>query len=219
MSFFEILLIVWQIIRNQHKTIIFCQISNAVIYLFVILYYLLRISILQLDFEQISKQKTLIQRTFQKNFKKEMILMIIFDVDCTNWNFQKRCHHVHFFESIYNNVTKNQTLIRVRRFDNSIKMIYLYHYFVEKTWTSFNVVKNIRKCIFEATTLLNKEIFENVENETNEKIDIENWVWCDEKLFDARDFHVLNQEFSIFTSIELLIKMMKIRIDEFVETK
>ena len=80
-------------------------------------------------------------------------------------------------------------------------------------------MKNIRKCIFETTTLLNKKIFENVEDEINKKIDIENWIWCDKKLFNARDFHVLNYEFLILISIELLIKMIKIRIDKFVETK
>ena len=160
---------------------------------------------------------------YSENFSKKSQEKNDFDDHLWCWlyelKFSKTLSSYSFFESIYNNVTKNQTFIRVRRLDNSIKMIYLYHYFVEKTWISFNVVKNIRKCIFETTTLINKKMFKNVENEINEKIDIEDWIWCDEKLFDACDFHVLNHEFSIFTSIELLIKMMKIRIDEFVETK
>ena len=217
MSFFKILLIVWQIIKNQHKIIIFCQIFDTIIYLFVILNCILRIFILQLNFEQTSKQKIFVQKIFQKKFKKNMILIIIFDINCIKWNFQKRCYHVYFFEIVYNNVIENQILIRVKRFENSTKMIYLYYYYIDETWTFFNAIKNIRKCFSKTTTFLNKNIFENVENEINKKINIDEWIWYNEQLFDTQNFHIIDFEFSILFSIELLIKIMKIRIDEFVE--
>lgn len=218
MSLLEILLTVWQVIRDQHKAIIFCQTPGAVTYLFVILSCILRISILQLGPGQTSEQKALVQRTFQKEPKKGMILVTTFGAGCTGWNFQERCHHVHFFEAAYNNATEDQALTRVRRLGNPAKVVYLYHYYIDGTWTSSSAVKNIRKCLPEAAALLNKDIFENVGDETSGEIDIGEWVWCDGQLFDARDPHVVGFGFPILSPIELLTKMMETRTGEFVET-
>lgn len=148
-----------------------------------------------------------------------MILVTSFDSECTSWNFQERCWHVHFFESAYNNAIENQAFIRVRWLSNPVKVRHLFPYVIDWTFSFFNTVNKIKKCIPKTTALLSRKIFENVGVENKGEIDIGQWVWCDGHSLDAHNPQVASLDFEVLSPVELLTKMMETRMGEHIDTQ
>ena len=74
---------------------------------------------------------------------------------------------------------------RSRRPGNPSNVIYLYEYYVENSWDSKAVWRNIEKIIPEAMAVLNKQVFDGGEGE--DSMELGEWVLQDGELTRLED--------------------------------
>ena len=88
-----------------------------------------------------------------------MILLVIFALVAVRINFQKNCWRIHIIESFNNEDIRDQIIDRVRRFENSSRIVFLYKYFISDIFDSKIMTRNLQKAISQIMIELNKEIF------------------------------------------------------------
>ena len=199
-------------IRDEHKALIFIKQSETLIYLHDV-FLQLKIDVVIIHSNMTSTVKTITQNRFNEKIDSAMILITTFDVDAIELNLQTKCFHVHFFKSSWSRDTFLQENKRCRRLDNSFSFVKIYEYFVQNTFDSRQITRNVEKFMLEIFAHLSQDLMIEQENET---VEIENWIWWREELMlinDRRLREVSTKKLIMF-SIELLRHMITQQSDK-----
>ena len=195
----DVSLTISQMIKNRYKTIIWIQISTIMKKLYVVLCRILQFDVVCIYAKQTITKKYEIQRLFNENSNRTMILIIIYDAADFEINFQKLCFHVHFFEQFLNQFMQNQILTRCRRFDNFNNVINVFEYYIKNIICSQQMIRNLKKYISKIAINFNK----NIKNDVND-ITLRNYVIHNERMILIIDFRIINLNFFKLKSNEFI---------------
>lgn len=178
----------------------------AVVVFLLAAFRLLNIEVITLSAFQKADERDRIIEDFNEFNRKPMVFLITYAIGSTGLNLQKDCHRVHLVEGATNLGTLGQSIGRVRRLGNPSSVVYVYEYYVNGTFDSKNVWRNIEKAVPQAMAELNRQIFYGEEGASDGTIDIDlgDWVLVDDKLVRADDIEDDGEERYILTAHEVL---------------
>ena len=188
-----------QMIKNRYKAIIWIQTSAIMKKLYAVLCRILQLDVVCIYAKQTTTKKYEIQRLFNENSNRTMILITIYDAADFEINFQKLCFHVHFFEQSLSQFMQNQILTRCRRLENFNNVINVFEYYIENIICSQQMIRNLKKCISKIAINLNK----NIKNDVND-IALRNYVIHNERMILIIDSRVINLNFFKLKSNEFI---------------
>ena len=171
-----------QVIRDKHKALIWAQTPAVLEKLYAVLDRILHIDVVVIYAGQPQAERNEVQRLFNEDPNRAMVLITTYGAAGLGTNFQKLCYHVHFFEQSLSQSLQDQALTRARRLGNPSKVVYVFEYYIEGTICSQQVVRNLEKCIPEAAANLNNEYSESVTGVT-----VGDWVLHNNRLVPAAD--------------------------------
>ena len=113
------------------------------------------------------------------------VLVVTYAVAAVGLNLQHKCWRVHLIESAHNMGTQTQALGRAVRVGNPSPVVWLYEYFVEDTFDSTAIWRNIEKAIPQAMAELNRSLFPG--DSEGGTVDIGDWVLRNGALVQASE--------------------------------
>lgn len=165
-----------QVVRDQEKILIFCQLP-AVTVLLVAIFRLLAIDCVTLGAYQQAEERDAVITAFTECTDRAQILITTYAVGSTGLNLQQMCWRVHMVECAHNLGVQAQALGRAVRVGNPSAVVWMYEYYVAGSFDSRMIWRNIEKAIPQAMAELNRQIFNGGDDAGDVTVDLGEWVF------------------------------------------
>lgn len=162
--------------RDQEKVLIFCQLPATTVLILAVLR-LLHIDVVTLGAFQKPEEREAVIAAFTERDDCAHVLVSTYAVAAVGLNLQPKCWRVHLIESAHNLGTQTQALGRAVRVGNPSPVVWLYEYYVENTFDSLTIWRNIEKAIPQAMAEINRVVFAGEEGSSDDSVDLGDWVF------------------------------------------
>ena len=112
------------------------------------------------------KERNAILYQFNNSDAEAMVLITTSAVGGAGINCQFKCWNVHILETPYSDAMRVQNIGRVRRLNNPSRKVKVWEYYVNDTFDTKKVNKQLEKMLPKAMALLSREAINGIEGDT-----------------------------------------------------
>ena len=196
-----------KVVQDEEKAVVWCLYPATQLLVYKILR-LLNIDTILFASHLTDREKEDVKEAFNTPNRSGTVMIMSYKIGNVGLNLQKACHHVHLFDPPPNDPMAYQAVGRSRRFGNPSAVVWVWEYYLQKSFNDRILALNIRKALPGLMAELSKEMFRQSDTEDSSDSLLGDWALINGELQKTTVEDATNQGLRLLDPEAILKQLM-----------